>query len=166
MRVSAELHYPGATVEQIYALAIDDEFRSAVCEATHALAYDVDIGERPDGTTSVTVRRTMPADVPDAVKKFVGETLDVVQTEHWGAADSAGRRTADLLLQITGQPVKMTGTMTTEAIGEGVRTSLQGDLKVAVPFFGSRIEPEIAKGILAAVEKEQQTADRWLGEPA
>ena len=35
---------------------------------------------------------------------------------------------------------------------------IEGDLKVSIPFFGKKIEPEIAKGIYAAVDKEQKTA--------
>lgn len=166
MDVRAEITYPTATVEQVYALVTDPKFRSAVCEATHALSYDVDVDKRPGGTALVTVRRTMPAEVPDFVKKFVGETIDVVQTEEWGAPDSRGHRSADLDVQIKGQPAKMTGTLDTQAAGAGARTSIRGELKVSIPFIGNKIEPEIAKALLAAVEAEQRTADKWLGEPA
>ncbi len=166
MDVRAEIDYPTATVGQVYALSTDPKFRGAVCEATHALDYDVDIDEHDDGTATVTVRRTMPAEVPDFVKRFVGESLDVVQTEEWGSPDDLGQRTANLTVQVTGQPVKMTGTVTIEALGQGARTFFRGDLRVSMPFVGKRIEPEIAKGILAAAAKEQQTADKWLGESA
>ncbi len=166
MDVRAEINYPTATVEQVYALSTDPKFRGAVCEATRALDYDVDVDEHADGTATVTVRRTMPAEVPDFVKRFVGETLDVVQTEEWGAPDNVGQRTANLMVQVTGQPVKMTGTVTIGAVGQGARTSIRGDLRVSMPFVGKKIEPEIANGILAAAAKEQQTADEWLGEPA
>ena len=46
----------------------------------------------------------MPAEVPDFMKKIVGETVDVVQTEDWGAPDADGQRTADVVVQIKGQP--------------------------------------------------------------
>ncbi len=166
MDVRAEIRYPNATAQRVYALAIDREFRDAVCEAQHALDYDVDVEERADGTASVTVRRTMPAEVSDLVKRFVGPSLDVIQTEEWSAADGDGQRTAELVVQIKGQPAKMTGTMTIEAVGGGARTSIEGDLRVSIPFVGKKIEPEIAKGILAAAEKEQRTAELWLGESA
>ncbi len=166
MDVRAEINYPTATVEQVFALVTDPHFRRAVCEATHALAYDVDVDKRLDGTASVTVRRTMPAEVPDFVKKFVGETLDVVQTEEWGVPNDLGQRQADLAVRVKGQPVKMTGTLLTQVVGDGARTSIRGDLTVSMPFVGKKIEPEIAKGVLAAVAAEQRTADRWLGDSA
>lgn len=166
MDVRAEINYPTTTPEHVYTLVTDQMFRSAVCEATGALTYDVDVDKRPDDTATVTVRRTMPAEVPDFVKKFVGQTVEVVQTEEWGAPDHLGQRRADLVVQIKGQPVKMAGTLHTEVVGEGTRTSIRGNLTVSMPFVGKKIEPEIAKGILAAVATEQRTADRWLGEPA
>jgi Protein of unknown function (DUF2505) len=166
MDVRAAINYPKASPDQVFALAVDPKFRSAVCEATHAIDYHVDVDRHADDTATVTIRRTMPADVPDFAKKFVGETVDVLQIEEWAAPDANGQREAQVIMQIKGQPAKMTGTATTEAVGQGARTSIRGDLKVTMPFVGKKIEPEIAAGILAAIAKEQEVADGWLGEPA
>jgi len=166
MDLRADITYPNASPHQVFALTVDPKFRGEVCEATHALDYAVDVDKHDDDTATITVRRTMPAEVPDFVKRFVGETVDVVQIENWSAADAAGQRTAKLTVQIQGQPATMTGTVSTDAVGDGARTSIRGDLRVAIPFVGKKIEPEIANGILAAIDKEQEVADKWLGEPA
>jgi hypothetical protein len=166
MDVRAAISYPRSTPEQVFALAVDPKFREAVCEATRALDYDVDVDRRRDDTATITISRTVPAEVPDFVKKFVGETVDVLQIEEWAAPDVNGQRRADLTVQIKGQPAKMTGTAITEAVGQGARTSIRGDLRVSLPLVGKRIEPEIAAGILAAIAKEQEVADQWLGEPS
>ena len=92
------------TPAQVYELATDTEFRGEVCEATHALDYDVSVDELGDDTAKVVVSRTMPGDVPDFIKKMIGEKVDVVQTEEWGAPDGNGQRAADIVLQIKGQP--------------------------------------------------------------
>jgi hypothetical protein len=39
---------------------------------------------------------------------------------------------------------------------------IEGDLKVAIPIFGKKVEPEIAKGIYAAIKQEQRTGTSWL----
>lgn len=166
MDVRAAINYPTASPDEVFALAVDPKFRGAVCAATHAMDYDVDVDHRDDDTATVTIRRTMPAEVPDFVKRFVGETVDVLQTEKWAAADATGRRKADLTVQIKGQPAKMTGTATSEVVGDGARTVIRGDLKVSIPFVGKQIEAEIAKSLLAAISKEQDVADQWLGESA
>ncbi|HEY7043966.1 MAG TPA: DUF2505 domain-containing protein [Nocardioidaceae bacterium] len=162
MKISAEISYPGATPEQAYGLSRDPEFRAAVCEATHALDYDVRVDEHDDETASVVVTRTMPAEVPDFLKKMVGETIGVVQTEEWGKPDGDGQRTADVVVSISGQPAKMTGTAAIVRTDEGAAMRIEGDLKVAIPIFGKKVEPEIAKGIYAAIKQEQRTGTSWL----
>jgi hypothetical protein len=162
MRIDAQITYPDATVDQAFGLIVDPEFRAAVCDATKALDYEVEVDEHDDGSASVRVHRVLPAEVPDFVKKLVGTTIDAVQYEEWGVPDAAGRRTADLRLEIKGQPAKMTGTVTLEADGVGVTEHISGDLKVSIPLLGKKIEPEIAKGVLLAIKVEQKLGRTWL----
>lgn len=162
MDVSTVLDYPDVTVDQVYALAVEEDFRAAVCVATGALQHSVDVRRADDGSATVTVRRTMPADVPDFVRRFVGDTIQIVQTEIWGLGAGAARRQADLAVQIVGQPAALTGTLTIEASGSGAREVVRGDLRVSIPFVAKKIETEIAKGILAAARKEEQVARQWL----
>jgi hypothetical protein len=166
MDVRAEINYPTASPEQAFALAVNPEFRAAVCEATHAVDYDVSIEEHDDGGAFIAVERTVPADLSDFVKKLVGDTVSIKQTEEWTPPDGSGRRTADIVVDILGQPAKMVGTAVLEAVGHGSCQVILGDLKVAIPFLGKKIEPEIAKGIVAAVAKEQETGEAWLSGPA
>lgn len=162
MNISATISYPASTsLAEVYELSTDPDFRAAVCEATHALDYDVRVDEHEDGTSTVVVSRTMPADVPDFMKKMIGESVDVIQTEDWSTPDHDGRRTADLVVQIKGQPAKMTGTAAIETTGAdagAVQMRIEGDLRVSIPFVGKKIEAEIAKGIYAAIKREQETA--------
>jgi Protein of unknown function (DUF2505) len=164
MKVSADVLYGSASPDRAFALMVNADFRREVCAATHALRCEVAIEERDDGSATVTVRRTQQADVPGFVKGFVGETIDVVQTERWSRPNAAGERTADLLIQIQGQPAQLTGTTTTTAAADGTRAMIRGDVKVSIPFLGKRVEPMIAEAILAASAKEQQIVDKWLGE--
>ncbi len=162
MDVRTEISYPDATVDQVFALAVDPAFRAAVCEATMALDHSVDIRHDPDGSAMVTVSRTMPAAVPDFVRKLVGETIIIVQTEVWAHDNGSGRRYADLSLHVVSQPVTMTGSLLIESSGGGARELVQGDVKVSLPFIGRKVEGEIAKGVVAAARKEQQTGETWL----
>jgi uncharacterized protein DUF2505 len=162
MQLSTEISYPGTTPDDAFALVVDPKFRAAVCEATLALAYDVGIDETDDGGASVRVDRTVPAQVPDFVKKLVGETLDVRQTEDWSAADTDGSRTADIRIEIVGQPAAMTGTIVLEQTSDGCREVVSGQVKVSIPFLGGKIEPEVAKAIVTAMKVEQKTGREWL----
>lgn len=165
MQVSTEIFYPTASPEQVFAMGTDSTFRAAVCEATRAKNYDVDITPHQDGRASVTVRRTLPADLPSVARRILGETVNVVQREEWSVATTTGARTADLVISISGQPVQMVGSVVLEPAGGGVRMRIRGDVKVSIPFVGATIEGVVAKAIVAAADKEQQTGRRWLSEP-
>jgi hypothetical protein len=162
MEVRAEISYPTGSADDVFAMAVDKDFRVAVCEATAAVDHRVDIDLRPDGGATVTVERTVPADVPDVVRSFVGQTITVVQTEAWGPRRPDGSRVADLRISVKGQPATMKGTQSLEPVGAGTRQLIRGDLTVSIPFIGKRIEPELAKAIVAAAAKEQQTGTAWL----
>jgi hypothetical protein len=165
MDVRAEITYPTGSPDEVFALAVDKGFREAVCEATHALDHVVEIDHQPDGRVRVRVERTLPADVPDFVRSFVGNTITVVQAENWAPSSGDGVRTADVLIQIKGQPASMAGSETLQRDGSGTRQLITGDLTVSVPFFGKKIEAEVAKAILAAAAKEQETGRIWLSRP-
>ena len=160
MELRAEADYP-ASPDSVFALLCDKAFRSGVCVATHAIRHSVQVDLSPDGAT-VRTTRVLPAEVPDFVRKFVGETLEVVQTERWGGAEASGGRTGTVTVEVTGQPAGMEGVRRLEATTTGTHESVSGDVRVRIPFFGSRIEPEIAAAIQAAILKEGEVARRWL----
>lgn len=164
MEVHTEINYPNTTPQQVFAMGMTPSFRSAVCEATRASDYDVSIREHDDGRASVVVTRTMPADLPVAAKRIIGETIHVVQTEEWGAASADGARTADLVISIKNQPARMVGSVQLESVGSGVRMRIAGKVKVSILFVGKRIEPEVARAIISAAAKEQQTGLSWLSD--
>jgi uncharacterized protein DUF2505 len=162
MDVTTEISYPGADLGDVVAMILDPEFRAEVCRATMALDHRVEVGDQADGSVTVTVQRTLPAQVPDLVKRFVGETIELVQSETWSPDDGSGSRRAALSLQVVGQPASMTGEITVTHDATGVQESVHGRLQVAVPFFGGRVESELAKAIVAAARQEEQTGRAWL----
>lgn len=162
MNVTTEIRYPGAHLESVLAMVLDREFRAAVCDATKAISHRVEIHPGAGGSATVTVSRTLPAEVPDFVRKFVGETIELVQSETWAADDGSGVRRADLTLEVVGQPAAMTGSIVLEETAEGVREVVQGELRATVPFFGGKVESELAKGIVAAARAEEKTGREWL----
>ena len=162
MHVRAEIAYPTGSAEQVFALITRADFREDVCRATSALTYAVDIRPESDGRVSVTVERTVPASVPDLVKRFVGETITIVQTEHWRAPQAGEVRVAGLDIEVKGQPARLTGSATLEPVGSGCREVIVGDLRVSVPFVGKQIEPSVAEAILAGARIEERTGQQWL----
>ncbi|MFS0885973.1 DUF2505 domain-containing protein [Aeromicrobium sp. 179-A 4D2 NHS] len=154
MKLSERYEYP-ASPDQVFALVSDPTFREESCRHQGARDYDVSVTTEGD-TTVVTIERTMESDMPDFIKKLTGDAVTVTQVERWGPADASGARTADVTVDVHGQPARMKGTSTISASGASTVMTLDGDVKVSLPLIGKRIEPEVAKAISASLREEVQ----------
>lgn len=153
MKLDANYSYP-ADIEKVYGLITSQGFRDEACGLQGALEHEVTVEEQSNGGHTVTIKRTMPADMPDFIKKLTGETVKVVQVEAWGPADKSGKRTAEVKVDIIGQPASMRGTGTLASTGSSTAFDLHGNVKVAIPLIGKRIEPEVAKAIVASLDAD------------
>ncbi len=154
MKINETFTYGDADVEAVFGLISSQDFRTEAAEDAGASDIDVDVSES-GGTTTVTIVRTQPADMPDFVKKLTGDTVKVKQTEKWGEPDGDGRRTADVKVSIIGQPAEMLGTAELSNDGSGGTTfDVNGDVTVKIPFIGKKIEPEVAKAIRGSLKGE------------
>lgn len=162
MKFRADLSY-AADPDRVFAMLLDPAFHEKVCLATGALDHSVDV-EPADGGATITTTRTLPAEgLPDFVRTFVGETLDVMRVDHWGPPDGEGIRRGTIVVEIQGTPVRLTGTVTMRAGGPGTVEEVDGDLKAAVPLVGGKIERAAEPAMRAAVSKEQEVGGAWLG---
>ena len=153
MKIKESFTYDGADVESVFGLISDQAFRTESCANQGATDYEVSVDVSGGGAT-VTLVRTQEAEMPDFVKKLTGNTVKVKQTEVWGPADGDGNRTADVKVSIIGQPAEMVGTAVLAATGGGTEFTLNGDVKVSIPFIGKKIEPEVARAIIASLREE------------
>lgn len=150
-----------ATPEEVFAIVTDATFREQACEKTKALSYDVKVTES-GGDTVVRVQREMPSDdVPDIARKFVGQTLTVVQTETWHPAGADGTRHADVKGEVTGTPVTLKGTAKIESVGKQTVQAIELDVKVSVPLIGKKIEPFVVEAIRSGLTKEHELGRDW-----
>lgn len=146
-------------VESVFALVSDPAFRDRSCAAQGAVEHDVEVETDVDGAT-IVIRRLQDAAMPDFVKRFVGELARVEQTEIWTSPDRDGNRSALITVDIIGQPAGMKGGATLRSVPGGCEFTVEGDVKVAVPFLGRRLEPAIVQAIVDSVDQDVE-----LGKP-
>ncbi|MFD1825515.1 MULTISPECIES: DUF2505 domain-containing protein [Mumia] len=163
MRLHEIADYPGATPDQVFSIIRDDEFRAEVCEKMHAIAYEVSVDDQED-QVQVQIDRTMPAEMPDFIKRLTGDTVEVRQIETWGPAAADGSRAGTVRLTIKGQPASMDGTMAIHPTASGAELVVEGDLKVKIPLIGRKVEPEVAKAIVAALRVESEAGQARFAE--
>src|SRR3954453_17569886 len=141
----------------------DAAFQERKCTATGALESEVEIERFPDGGATIRTRRTMPTDqIPDFVRSFVGQTIDVVQVDDFGAPDVDGRREGNVIVEIKGAPVRFAGSLALGPSPAGTLETVDGDIKASVPLVGGRLERPLEPALRSAIRVEQREGTAWL----
>jgi hypothetical protein len=161
MKMRLETTSP-ATVEQTFASRVEQSVRERACQESGALSFQVAIEQTPDGGARVQVQRVMAPQVPDFIRRFVGDSISISQVEQWSPPGPTGARTAMVNVTVKGQPATMSGSMVLSPAPGGSTELVTGEVKVAIPFLGRQIEPEIVKVIEAALRIEQRVGQDWV----
>ncbi|MFC6703837.1 DUF2505 domain-containing protein [Flexivirga alba] len=149
-----------STPDEVYANSIDPAYQDEICVEAGALSYHSEVAEKSAGHT-VTVQRIMPSgDVPDLVKKIVGDKVDVTQVITWGERQADGSREGTLDIAFKGQPISMKGTASLSPDGDGTKVDVTADLKAKIPIVGGKIEKMSAPEIIKAIGAEERVGKR------
>jgi hypothetical protein len=156
-KVSEELRYDGATIEQVHEMLATPAFREQVCESQGYIRHTVQIERDGQGMT-VTIDQVQEAQgIPGFAKKFVGDEINIVQTEDWTAPEKGNIHVA-----IPGKPGEMSGTALLTEDPEGTTETVNLTVKVNIPLVGGRIEGLIADLLSKALRAEHKVGVRWL----
>ncbi len=154
MDISTRLDFAGDPAT-VYAMMTDQSYLEEVCRASQSAGYDASVA----GTTTRT-SRTLAA--PESAARFTGATLTVNEEITWAPAAADGTRTAVLTMTVLGQPVNLKGTLRLAPGGKGTTVDLEGELKVAIPLLGRKLEASAAPAVMAGFRTQQKVGDRWL----
>lgn len=162
MHLTAQVRHQ-ADVDRVAALLADERFVAEKVAATGALQQQVDVVGTSDDAFTVTTRRQMPTTaVPAQFRSLIGSTLEVRQVEAW-EPPAVGERRGTVVVEITGAPVRLTGTMRLTQQPDGTTVQeYDGHLKASVPLFASAVEQATAGAIREAIAVEERTAAAWL----
>jgi hypothetical protein len=154
MDISTGLDF-AASPDDVYAMMTDQAYLEEVCVASESISYDASVNG-----SSTRSSRTLPA--PESVARFTGPELTIVEDVSWSDRQADGSRTGDLAMTVLGQPVKLRGTLNLGPGGKGTTVDLRGELKVAIPLLGKKLEQSAAPAVLAGFRTQQRVGDRWL----
>ncbi|TDW21875.1 DUF2505 domain-containing protein [Kribbella kalugense] len=161
MRLSLATSYD-ASPEEVFAMITDITFQEQVFERLQVPSYDVMVGGDGDDLAVQFHWQTRASDVPVVARRFVGHTLELAQYKVWHRADVNGAREADVDGEVTGVPVKVTGT--TRIVPAGRRTTQAFELHItaSVPVVGKGLEQVVADAVRVRLEKKFEVAWSWL----
>ena len=154
MDISNHLDF-AAPPADVYAMMTDQRYLEEVCVASESISFHVSA----TGSTTQT-SRTLPA--PETAARFTGPQLTVNDEVVWDNPSSDGSRSGTVRMTVLGQPVNFRGEIRLSPGGRGSVVDVRGDLKVAVPLLGRKLEEAAAPAVLAAYRTQQEVGDRWL----
>lgn len=161
MTVQFESQIPHS-VEETLTILTDREFLRKYAYETGSSEADVTVS--PDGLETV-VRRVMPTDeVPGFVRGFLGESLPVVETVTWAAADGEGARRAVVLVEtkVGSRSATFRGELQLSPSAEGSTCfGATGSATVKIPLIGGRVAPLVEEAVRAALEVQAGLAVEW-----
>jgi carbon monoxide dehydrogenase subunit G len=160
MELHAEHSYP-APPAAVFAMVTDPEYVKQRVEATGGRNVEVMVSGPADEPTVVS-RWTLPADVPAFAKHFVGDTINVRQTDTWTSADLDGSRHGAASMDFGGAPMRMSGRLELQADGGGTREVFAIKIRSSVPFVGSRLESLVHDQVSRALVVDQRVGREWL----
>jgi len=152
-------HYTAGPLD-VFAMLSDPAFIEKKCLASGSIEASAEVTTEDAGTTIVS-RRVLPAKLPGFAKKFVGETLTLIETQNW-TDDDEGTRTATFVVDFGNNPISFGGNVTLRPDGSGTRVEYIGDIKCGVPFVGGKIEGVAQDWITRYLDKEQRVGTEWL----
>ncbi|QIK84150.1 DUF2505 domain-containing protein [Sanguibacter sp. HDW7] len=157
---------PAAAYATLLRDAVFVRFRTSVPGAS---VDDVVVTPTGGESFTVTVRRSVSAEqIPPQVRSFVGSELEIRQVEAWdGERDGSWHGT--VALEITGTPVRLTGTVALVPSGEGALLTYDGEVRASIPLFGSAVERSAAEAVRATLAAEEVRVQAWVdvhGTPA
>lgn len=160
-KVSEELRYDGATLEQVHQMLADPSFREAVCNRQGVLRHTVQISADEKGMTVEIDQVQAAQGIPGFAKKFVGDEIHIVQSEDWTAPAKG-----NIHVTIPGRPGEMAGTALLTEDPEGTTETVNLTVKVHIPLVGTKIEGLIADLLSKALRAEHSVGVEWLAERA
>ncbi len=153
-RITHELTYPGATVDQVVEMLMAPSFREAVCDAQK----DVVRRTVTIAGETVSVDQTQAADrVPGFARRFVGDEIRILQEERWTSPTHG-----DVTVTIPGSPGRIAGTADVVASGSGVLETVVLEISVGIPLVGGKIESLIGEKLQKSLETENAVGRTWL----
>jgi hypothetical protein len=145
----------------VFAMLTNEVFLARKAQATGALRHEAAVVRDGDRVT-VRLLRVMPPEVPDLVRRFVGDTIDLDQTDTWEPAAADGSRTGSIRITMGGAPVQLTGNMRLTPTTTGSQTNIDAQIKAAIPLFGGKIEKAVHDALLEAARMEEEAGRAWL----
>lgn len=161
-RYHGTMHFDVAP-DVVFAAQADPEY--VVWKHEHMAAFDVSAQMHEDGEhVTVSSSRKLPAEIPSAARRFVGDSITIEEVHTWAHPEVDGTRHGRVTASFGGAPMSVDGTLTLRAQGSGSVLDVVIHSKSSVPLVGGKLEQVVGDQFMRALRKEQEIAPQWFAE--
>ena len=125
-------------------------------------AWDVEVLEHEKSDTKFRIKcrysTKNDAPLPDFAKKFIGDSMVVVQSDTWDLKKMTGR----LEVELKNTPVKVSADMTLKNAGSGATNEMKWDVSCGIPFVGGKLESVVSDDIKAKNKIDEAASKKIL----
>ena len=125
-------------------------------------AWDVEVLEhhRDERSFRIKCRFQMKSDapIPDFAKKFVSDSISMVQQDSWDIPTLTGR----IETELKGMPVRISADMALKPEGAGCVNHLKWTVGCSIPLIGGKLEKIIAEDLQIKSQRDQQVSKSIL----
>ncbi len=159
-RYAGAIHFDAAP-DVVFAAQSDPHY--VIWKHEHMAAFDVSAGVEEDGEhVIISSSRKLPAEIPAAARKFVGDAITVDEVHTWAHPDVDGARHGTVTATFASAPMEVYGTLELHPDGSGSQLKVVVHAKARVPLVGGKLETVVGEQFMRALRKEQQIAPQWF----
>lgn len=132
-------------------------------EAMGARNIDIQQCDLTEDKLNIKIVREVPAEVPKAMKKFLGEWNKIIQIESWTGTPGESYM-SNFTVETEGVPVKVSGTAKLSTQGSGSVNEFSVDIDCSIPLVGKKLAEFIGAKMKEELQKEYQYTVKALAE--
>ena len=131
------------------------EFLEDLCRRTGAGDSSVEV-------VGYTTRVSMTLPPPEGAARFVGSSMEIIETVEWGDPEPDGGRHGVLRVDVDGLPIHLVGTAVARPDGVTTVIDYHGELVAKIPLVARQVEQVAAPAVTDALEVQEQLGNEWL----
>ncbi len=140
---------------------VDEAFLAAYAKEIGAVGWDIAV-DRLDDLTRSRLRLQVPTQgIPAMFKRFVPDTLEIVETRTWPVA-TPGRAEVAVDAAVAKRDARVRGQALLTAVDGGTRFDLSGDVTVALPLVGGKAADQLKSLIVRVLGNQTTVMNRWI----
>ena len=146
-----------AAPEKVFNLLCEEEYLSDKVALASAGDFQI-TGDPPN--LKVKVTRVLDTELPEMVKRVVGDNLTATETYRW-SKKSKNEFFANFDLEILHAPVEIKGLVLLTG-DRDTSVKVAAKVKVHIPIFGAVAEPEVVKQIIKVLQDEELLCNKAI----